>query len=62
MLGDSITPPLTLASLPNEVLTIIMTYAMANDVPVYFWLYLENSRDGKAREAATEGFFVKWHI
>lgn len=40
-----------LCSLPVELLSEIMTFAMASDTPVYFWLYLKYSRNSMIREA-----------
>ena len=45
--------PRGLCSLPVELLSEIMTFAMASDTPVYFWLYLKYSRNSMIREAET---------
>ena len=40
-----------LCSLPFELLSEIMTFVMASDTPVYFWLYLPYSRNSMLRKA-----------
>ena len=46
--------PVGLGSLPSGVLSRIMSFTMASDVPVYFWLFLQFSRTGKFHEAAKD--------
>lgn len=52
--SESAPPHFRLDSLPGEVLSRIMTYMMVSGTPVYFWLYLQFSRNGKFQEAEKE--------
>lgn len=42
---DGSAPPVRLDTLPGELLSKILTFAMASDVPVYFWLFMNFTRD-----------------
>ena len=52
--SNSAVLPAGLDTLPGEVLTKILTFTMASDTPVYFWLYLQSSRNREYLRAGME--------
>ena len=56
--SNSVVLPAGLDSLPGEVLTKILTFTMASDTPVYFWLYLRASRIRESLRAEMENSLI----